>query len=180
MNLHLTYKKRTEPEKLVILSLLNTRMELSEKDVQEYASLKKGFEGEVMFDELTEKLQCDCFILNDLLFKFNNTLFQIDSMIIFSDKIYFYEVKNFEGDHFYESDRLYKTPNYEYNNPLHQINRSESLLRQMLQNIGYPFPLEANVVFINPEFTMYQAPLKKPFIYPTQVKSYLKKLEATL
>ncbi|WNS75750.1 nuclease-related domain-containing protein [Bacillus sp. DTU_2020_1000418_1_SI_GHA_SEK_038] len=175
----MAYKSRTEPDKLIILRLLNTRMTLTEKDSQHYFSLKKGYEGELMFDAMTEELQRDCYILNDLLFRFNNTMFQIDSMIIFSEKICFYEVKNFEGDYFCESDRLYKVPRTEYNNPLHQIYRSESLLRQLLQHIGTPLPIEANVVFINPEFTLYHAPLDKPFIFPTQVKSYLKKLDMT-
>lgn len=176
--MNVAYRSRTEPEKLVNLRLLDTRMTLSEEDSQQYFILKKGYEGEVMFDELTEELQCDCYILNDLLFRYNNTTFQIDSLIILSEKIYFYEVKNLEGDYFYEFDRLYKMPKSEYNNPLHQLNRNESLLRQLLQSIGMFLPIEAKVVFINPEFTLYQAPCDKPFIFPTQVKSYLKKLDA--
>jgi hypothetical protein len=106
-------------------------------------------------------------------------MFQIDSLII-SETIYVYEVKNFEGDYFYDAaaDRLYKKPKKEYNNPLHQLNRGESLFRQLLQNIGYNFPIEAQVVFINPEFTLYQAPLNRPFIFPTQVNNCLKKLDA--
>lgn len=175
----MAYKPRTESEELMILRLLDTRMTLSEKDTQHYYRLKKGYEGEVMFDSLTEKLQCECYILNDLLFKVNNTMFQIDTLIIVSDTVHFYEVKNYDGDYLYEidTDTLYKRPKKEYTNPLHQLNRSESLLRQLLQNIGYNFPIEAQVVFINPMFTLYQAPLERPFIFPTQVKSYLEKLD---
>lgn len=175
----MTYKPRPEPRKLIILRLLNTRMILSEKDRQHYLSLKKGYEGEVMFDALTENLQCDCLILNDLLLKVNNSIFQIDTLIIVSETVYFFEVKNHEGDYYFDSDRLYKVPKTEYNNPLLQLNRSESLLRQLLQHTGFPLPIEAKVVFINPEFTLYQAPLDKPIIFPTQVRGYLKKLDET-
>ena len=42
--------------------------------------------------------------------KINNTTFQIDTLIIISETIYFFEVKNYEGDYYYESDRLYKKP----------------------------------------------------------------------
>ncbi|EKN71052.1 NERD domain-containing protein [Neobacillus bataviensis LMG 21833] len=177
----MAYKPRTKSKELIILELLNTLMTLPEKDKQHYFSLKKGYEGELMFDALTENLQCECLILNDLLFKVNNTTFQIDSLIIISEKLYLYEVKNFEGDYFYvidpEADRLYKRPKKEYTNPLHQLNRCESLLRQLLHNIGFTLPIEAQVVFINPGFTLYQAPLDKPFIFPTQVNSYLKKFD---
>lgn len=171
------YKSRVESTELQILRCLNTRMNLSEKDKQHYFNLQKGYEGEVMFDALTEKLlQCECLILNDLLLKMNNTTFQIDTLIIFSETIFFYEVKNHEGDYYYETDRFYKKPKSEMNNPLTQISRSESLLRQLLQNLGFNYPIDASVVFINPEFTLYQAPLNKPLIFPTQVTRYLKKL----
>jgi hypothetical protein len=79
---NMAYKPRTESEELLILRSLNTRMNLSVKDKQHYFNLKKGYEGEEMFDTLTENLQCECFILNDLLLKTNNTIFQIDTLII--------------------------------------------------------------------------------------------------
>lgn len=34
-----------------------------------------------MFDALTDKLQCDCYILNDLLLNLNDSKFQIDTLI---------------------------------------------------------------------------------------------------
>ncbi|MFC4801042.1 nuclease-related domain-containing protein [Neobacillus sp. GCM10023253] len=107
-----------------------------------------------MFDELTEQLRCECFILNDLLFTVNNQTFQIDSLIIVPGQIYLCEVKNYEGNYFYElgpesepeSDRLYKLPKTEYTNPLYQLNKSNSLLRQLLQNLGPLPPLFQSVL----------------------------------
>ncbi|WP_346015032.1 nuclease-related domain-containing protein [Metabacillus halosaccharovorans] len=115
-------------------------------------------------------------MLNDLLLNFNNTLFQIDSLPIFPENIYIYEIKNYQGNFYYDSDRLYKQPKSEINNPLTQLNRTESLLRQLLQSLGFNLSVEASVVFIHPEFTLYQAPLNKPFIYPSQLNHYFKKL----
>jgi hypothetical protein len=156
-------------------------MILPKNDQQHFFSLKKGYEGEVMFDTLTEKLQCECYILNDLLLRVNNTTFQIDTLIIISTKILLYEVKNFEGDFYIDplTNNLYKKPKKEYINPLLQLSRSNSLLRQLLQNIGYNLPIDAQVIFINPAFTLYQAPLESPIIFPTQLNNYLKKLDAT-
>lgn len=170
------YKPRTKSTELQILDFLNTRMNLSDKDQQHYFNLKKGYKGEVMFDSLTEKLQCESFILNDLLLKTNNTTFQIDTLII-KETIHFFEVKNYDGDYYYEADRIYKRPHSEISSPYNQLTRSESLLRQLLQNLGFNLPIAGSVVFINPEFTLYQAPLNKPFIYPTQVNRFLKKLD---
>lgn len=167
------YKYRTKSNELIVLELLNRRMSLTNKVKQHYYSQKKGYEGEVMFDSFTKKLHCECLILNDLLFEIKNTTFQIDSLIITAAMIYFYEVKNFEGDYYYDSDKLFKKPELEVINPLHQLSRSESLLRQLFLNIGYNLPINAFIVFINPIFTLYQAPLDKPIIFPTQVKQHM-------
>lgn len=171
------YKVRTKSSELLLLESLSNRMTLAEKDQQHYLNLKKGYEGEVMFDSLTEKLNCECLILNDLLFQLNNTTFQIDTLIIISDSVYLYEVKNFDGDYYFDSNRFYKKPKYEYTNPLQQLERTESLLRQLFNSLGYKFNIEGLVIFINPEFSLFQAPLNKPFILPTQLRRYLAKLE---
>ncbi|WML48568.1 NERD domain-containing protein [Neobacillus sp. PS3-34] len=171
------FKSRTEPEKLKILRVLNTRMILTPEEKKYYLNLEKGYEGEVQFDLLTEKLQSDCLILNDLLLEVNNTTFQIDTLIIFSETIYLFEVKNFEGDFYYDADKLLTLSGKEIKNPLDQMKRSNSLLRQLLQNLSVNLPIEAYVISINPEFTLYQTPINLPIIFPTQLNRFLKKLD---
>ncbi|AGK53504.1 nuclease-related domain-containing protein [Bacillus sp. 1NLA3E] len=112
------FKPRTVPIELLILGYLNTRMKLSSKDIQQFLTLKKGFEGEAMFDLLLGNLQSEMIILNDLLFEVNNSLFQIDSLIISQETIYLFEVKNYEVDFYYKSDRFYTMLGTEIKNPL--------------------------------------------------------------
>ncbi|WP_369384695.1 nuclease-related domain-containing protein [Halalkalibacter akibai] len=81
-------------------------MKLSSKDRLHYLNFKKGYEGEKVFDLLVDTLECECLLLHDLLLKLNNTLFQIDTMVILQDAVYLFEIKNYEGDFYYESDRL--------------------------------------------------------------------------
>src|SRR5690625_720552 len=172
------YKKRKKSTELVILELLDRRKGLSKKERRYYLNLAKGYKGEVKFDHLTGRLHCECFILNDLLLNVNNTTFQIDSLIVAPGIVYFYEVKNYDGDYYYEADRLFKKPNLEVNNPLHQLVRSESLLRQLLLRQGFNFPIDASIVFINFKFTLYQAPLNKSIIYPTQIHQHMNHLNS--
>ncbi|RFB13362.1 NERD domain-containing protein [Bacillus sp. HNG] len=173
------YKHRTKSDELTIFEFLNKRTELSSKDKQYYLNLKKGFEGELLFDSMTENLQCDCLILNDLLLEVNNTTFQIDTLILIDSKIHTYEVKYFEGDYYYDSTKLFKKPKHEVINPIIQLNRSESLLSQLLRNHGCHLPIEASVLFNHPTFTLYQAPLNLQAILPTQLNNYLRALDTT-
>lgn len=171
------YKKREKPIELEVLEVLDARMQLSEKDKQHLYKLKKGYEGELAFDELTRNLRCDCLVLNDLLLQVGNTTFQIDTLLI-ADMLYLFEVKNHEGDFYFENDRILTKTNYEITNPVNQIIRSESLLRQLLQTLSVTTQINSSVVFINPAFTLYQAPLDKPFILPTQVNRHMKQLNS--
>lgn len=166
-------KTRNESNELKILSFLDKRIRLPDDTKQNYLNLKKGYEGEVMFDSLTAKLQCNCLILNDLLLKYNHSTFQIDSLII-KESLHLFEVKNFEGDYYFESDNFYTISKKKLNNPLHQMNRCETLLRQLLDKHGFKLPIKSHVVFINPEFTLYQAPENKPILYPTQINRFMK------
>ena len=157
----MAYKLRTKPYHLKLLTYLNNRIKLSESERQYLYSLKKGYEGEVTFDTLTEKLRSECYILNNLLLEVNNTEFQIDSTLIYQAKLFLCEIKNFDGEHSYDpkSMKFYKMPSLEINNPLHQLDRKENLFRQFLKARGMTIPIEPYVVFIDPEFTLFQAPI---------------------
>jgi hypothetical protein len=174
----MAFKERTESDLLKCLRILNLRMDLAEDEKQYYLNLNKGYEGEVKFDLITNNFQSNCFILNDLLLKVDNSTSQIDTTIIFQDTLHLFEVKNFEGDFCYEPDKLQSVNGKDYKNPLHQINRSTILLRQLLQRNKINFNIEAHVVFINPDFTLFQAPPNLPFIYPTQLNRFSKKYNA--
>lgn len=131
------FKARTIPVELIILRILNKRTELPAEEKKYYLYKEKGFEGEVQFDLLTEKLQSECYILNDLLLKVNNTTFQLDTTIIFQKTIYLFEVKNYEGDYCYLQGGFGTLAGREIKNPLDQLKRSTTLLRQLLQKHGY-------------------------------------------
>lgn len=176
-------KKRYESDELMTMRYLNKRMELTEKEKFYYQNLEKGFAGEVKFDLLIEGLQDfqeERLILNDLLFEVNNSYFQIDSLIISQGVIHLLDVKNYEGDYYLESGNLYSvTTGREYKNPVDQLKRSATLFRQLLQTLKLNHLVEASVVFINPEFTLYHASKDQPIILPTQVNRFLKELIRT-
>src|SRR5690349_19148334 len=121
-------KPRSVSHELKVMRSLKVRMNLSADDKKHYLNLEKGYQGELMFDQLTEKLQNDLYVLNDLCLEVNNSTFQIDTLIISQETIFPFEVKNFEGDFYYEPDSFQTLSKHEITNPLNQLKRSKSLL----------------------------------------------------
>ncbi|MHA6251700.1 nuclease-related domain-containing protein [Oceanobacillus sp. CAU 1775] len=174
------YKPRTKPTEWIPLNYLRKRMTLDSTLSKQYSSLTKGYAGETVFDTFLEKLSHEHLVLNDLLFEVNSTTFQIDTLIITQDKLHIFEVKNFEGDYIYESstDKLFRRPRFEVINPLHQLNRTESLLQQLLRTQGIKLQINSYVVFINPSFVLYQAPIEKPIIFRNQLDRFIENLNS--
>jgi hypothetical protein len=166
-------KNRYESEELRVLNALNSRMDLAEKEKQYYFNLKKGFEGEVVFDGHLKRIVIQSLILSDLLFEQNHSHFQIDSLMISQSLIYLFEVKNFEGEYYFDGETFKKINGTEVKNPLLQLERNASLLRQLFKSIGYKIPIEPYLVFVNPDFTLYQAPLNKRIILPTNINRFI-------
>ncbi|WP_214779473.1 nuclease-related domain-containing protein [Bacillus sp. ISL-45] len=151
-------------------------MIFTEKDKQRHYSLRKGYEGEVQYDAWMNGLEIENLTLNDLLLEMSGTTFQVDSSVITQNKLLLFEVKNYEGDYYYEDGRLKIINGEEIKDPLLQLKRSTSLFRQLLSSLGFHLEIESYVLFINPEFTLYQAPKNAPIILPSQLNRFMKKL----
>jgi hypothetical protein len=170
-------KERFESDELKRLRYLNLRIILSDKDASHYFTIKKGFEGELKFDEWAEEnLPSNWIMICDLLLEFINTLFQIDALIFTGDKIYLFNVKYHEGDYYIKDDKWYSPNHTELIDPLNQLFRSESLLKKLLHDLGYNIPIAPYLLFNNPEFHLYGAPKNQPIIYPTQLNRFSKKM----
>lgn len=88
--------------------------------------------------------------------------------------------KGYEGDCYLESDKFFSvTTGREYKNPVLQLKRRTTRFRQLLQKFKLNYLVEPFVIFINPEFTLYQAPTDQPIIFPTQVHRFLNDLSKT-
>jgi hypothetical protein len=169
-------KPRDVSKELLTLRSLNSRMALSEKEMNHYISLEKGFQGEKIFDARLELLTNSLLTLHNLMLEVNNTFFQIDTLVISQFTLYPLEIKNYEGDYYIKDDKWYSTSNTLINNPLYQIKRSGPLFQRLIQDLGYNFSIDTAIIFVNPEFYLYHAPMNLPIIFPTQINRFLNKL----
>lgn len=114
--------------------------------------------------------------MNDLYFEYNNKAFQIDSLLFIRNCIYHFELKNFRGELFFRDDELFNSREKEIDNPTIQLERGHKLLRRMLNNYGFSFPIKSYVVFINSECTIYLPHRINHFLLPTQINSFFSNL----
>jgi hypothetical protein len=170
-------KQRYESDELLYLRYLNPRMKLSFEDLSYLKYLEKGFEGEKKFDEiLIRDLKGDWLLINDLLFEHNRNYSQVDSLAINNGRIHHFEVKNNEGDHFIKGESWYHINKTEIKNPYQQLKRCETLLRGLLHTLRVNDVLESNLVFVNSDFFLYNAPMNLPIIYHPQINRYINHL----
>ncbi|RLQ98096.1 nuclease-related domain-containing protein [Falsibacillus albus] len=170
-------KKRTEPAELVLHRILAARVKMPEREMIYYLNLEKGYEGEIAFDQWFTPYSQRLLILNDLLLETNHTIFQIDSMALSQNVLFNFEIKNYEGDYYLESDRWYTAANAEIKNPLLQLRKNEYLLRKLLQELGIKTHIESYLIFINPEFHLYNAPQSLPIVFPAQLNRFGEKIQ---
>lgn len=175
-------KQRVESKELEILRALNLRMKLSEGDRNYYYNLEKGFKGEVEFDLLiSNSLPNETYLaINDFVYEINNTVFQVDSLLVSNNNIYLFEVKNFDGDFYIERDRWYTSSDTEIKNPLFQLQRTETLIRRLLKVLEFKSIVKPYLIFINPEFHLYNAPRNSQIIFPTQLNRFKDELSDNL
>jgi hypothetical protein len=173
----MVFKTRTESKELKVLRILNPRMELSAKDAKNLYRLEKGFEGERKFDEFLDTIPENWLTLNDLLLESNRSFFQNDSTLIFQKTTHLINIKNFNGNYYIDGNGdWYNGSEKLTRNPLEQLDRSENLFKQLLQDLGFKSSVESYLVFINPEFYLYNAPKNLPAVFPTQLNRYKNKL----
>ncbi|RIW35370.1 NERD domain-containing protein [Bacillus salacetis] len=171
------FKKRTKSKELKIYQSLDSRKTLNSKEKHYFAGLEKGFIGEKMFDEWLHPVLENRILLPDMQFMPDTTFVQIDTILITSNKIYLFEVKNNEGDHIIEGDNLLRTDRTNTKNPILQLKRNEPVFRWIMENLGYRIPIQSIAVFVNPRFHLYNAPADLPIVFPNQIERFIAKLE---
>src|SRR5699024_2056304 len=139
--------KMVYPSKeLIIFQCLQGRKTFSKTEEHQHYKLLKGYEGEKQFSNLLkEQLHHNNLQLNN-----HRTVFQLDTLLIFNQTVYLYEVKNYQGEFQLEKDYLHcYTTGKNYRNPQHQLKRSELMLTDLLSNMDMHFQVKSYLIFIN-------------------------------
>jgi len=95
----------------------------------------------------------------------------VDTSILTSNKFYMIEVKNYEGDFQFKLQHLLSFSGQEIVNPLTKLDEKATKMRKLMKKWNANLTLEPLLVFVNPAFTMYNAPIGSSIIYPTQIQA---------
>ncbi|ADU28540.1 nuclease-related domain-containing protein [Evansella cellulosilytica] len=160
-----------------VLAALSPRMTLPKDSYIYFNNLKKGYEGECKFDELCEKyLPPEWFVLRNLHYTLKGTDFQIDSILISQYNLILVDIKNFENDYYIKDGNWYTLSQHQISNPIAQKERIAILFQDLLNHFSSNLLVETYLLFINPAFTLYQAPIDSSLILPTQINRFMKTL----
>lgn len=168
----------SKPRELIVYEFSNGRMPFTSEQEMKMRNIQKGFEGERLFSELLKNSTNQDFIpLYDILLEDNGTVFQLDCLLIFQSEIIMLEIKNYYGEFMLKDDYLYSfTAEKRYRNPLHQLQRSDLQLRDFFTKHKITMPLTSHIIFINQAFTLFHADPNHNVILPTQLYTFLKKI----
>lgn len=174
--------KHREKSKLHLgLLALEKRMVLQDTDRNYLLNLEKGFEGEELFDMYVKKyLTKEVIVLNDLLLTSRGNSFQVDSILITTDTLYLYEIKNYKGNYQVNAGQLMTLKGQEINSPLNQVKRSNTLMKQLIKDLGYGMSVDSFVIFVHPTFLLYQSDPSDSFVFPNQIEEHFRKMNQKL
>ena len=168
---------RDKPTLGAILNALDKRMTLLPNDRLTLQSIQKGNEGECYFDSLmTQYVNCESIALKNLVIVHNGIIIQIDSLLITSNGVYLYEVKNYAGDYSCQNSQIKSLHRSTYLDPIAQLERTTTVINNLLTSWNYRMPISAQVVFVHPTFVLYEAKVGDPILFLPQLPRHLKKV----
>lgn len=163
------------PQELQTIHYLSGRQTLSQSLEEKRQRLERGFSGELAFHRYlqAEKLS-EANSLFSLSLRNDHNFFQIDHLYIAGNKIFLHEIKHYAGDYLLDKKKFYSLRSKrEIANPFIQLERTESLLRRLLQNINSNYEVFAQVVFTHPECVVFTNNYQLPFSLQAQLKRYV-------
>lgn len=167
----------TKSRELQIYQSLQGRKYFSKEEQSAYYKARQGLEGErKLFAMLKHQLTSDYIAMYGLLLNNHGTIFQLDCLLIFPSKVVLLEVKNHQGEFEFRDEQFYRLTNDRYYpNPLHQLQRSDVNLREILTKSFPGIQLESYVVFVHQEFTLFTEK-NSTILLASQIQSFIRTL----
>lgn len=168
-----------KPFYLEYLESLDRRVKLPEESDRRLWAQRTGYEGHKAFsDLLTEHCPDDWVVLHDLSFNHPVGKTQIDSLLVNSQCIYHFEVKNLVRPVEYRDGEWYSTSTgSRYRNYFTQMKRQAELLGKLLEDLQIKVPIVSKLVLINEQDTVtFMEDMQDHYLKRWQIKGFLEEI----
>lgn len=121
---------------------MKKRRPFSKDEQTHYQGLKRGYQGECLFDQYAAEINgylknLPANYLVDLTLK-HSRITQIDSLFVTDQTLYLFEIKNYSSDIDWDGELWQLDSGYKLNDdPIVQVSRSVSVIKNILQELNY-------------------------------------------
>lgn len=163
---------------LQIYEILNRRKTLSHSELYNFYNLRKGYEGEIIFSRALKKyIGPTHHKIFDLNLTVGGSSSQYDALLFTKNALLHFEIKNQSGDYYIKNNNWYHlASDKQINDPSHQTVRANRLMKKFLNQHHINLEVKSFTVFVHPQFFLYNAPINRQIIFPSQIKHFLENL----
>ena len=172
---------REIPVELLYYRALSARTELTANEKYQMNIMKKGYEGECLYDKILDEVGHDnVYIFRDVYLKIGNTITQYDSIVITDDYVAVNEIKNFLGDFHYSKDIWYRNGHSLEDDTFAQLRRAQGKLMKLSKDFAVKFEVHGALIFINDDFrlTSDKDDIWDKTIVRSHLRNYLRSLNS--
>ena len=148
--------ERTKPHELIYYEALSARTSLMKKESAKFENVKKGYEGEMLYDQIFASIgHGNVLIYRDLFLGIDGSVTQYDTLIISDSGIISNEIKNFSGSVTVRDGSWYRGNFSIPNDAFSQLNRAVGKLMELRNTSRSDFKVSGKLIFPNDNFTFH-------------------------
>lgn len=166
---------RKMSRELLYLLALERRSILTSNDARKLKTLKRGYEGEVLFDRIFDDVgHSSVLVFRDIYLKIGDSVAQYDTLILSDEEIVLNEIKNFSGLYRFENDEWTVNGKRLPDDAMVQVKRAEGKLIRLLSHGRLDIDVKSRLVFPNVEFRLStdNQKLRQLVVMRSELKDY--------
>lgn len=146
---------RKKPHQLQWLETMSQRTKLDTAQLSELQKLQRGFTGEQDMDRLIETIlgkNVDC--LEDLTLEYQNSVVQIDKLLVIGSTLYLIDMKFYRGHYIFKNNEWYLGEKVLTSNNFEQLSRALRIIQNILRDHQTKLNVKGVLAFMNPESSL--------------------------
>lgn len=168
--------ERHRPAELLHMEAMFTRSKLDDKHHNQLENLRRGYEGECIYDSIFNEVGHDnLYIYRDVYLSIEDSTTQYDSLIVTEEGVVVNEIKNFSGTYTVSDDCWAKGNFVLPDDPFAQLRRAIGKMRRLSLSSDLQFNVSGKLIFPNEECTLIivDESLKQNIIIRSNLRRYL-------